>query len=111
MKTRLTSVAAVIAVPGAHRRRPVSVAVSMALLAAAASAMAAEPTAAGAETAGAPEPAQQDVPATPPPDARKARSGASGPGADEGAREADLETITIVGVRESQMRAIEVKRV
>jgi TonB-dependent receptor len=82
----------------------------MALLAAAASAMAAEPTAAGAESAGAPDPAQQDVPATPPPDAGKGKSRAGDTGTDEAARQADLETITIVGVRESQIRAIEVKR-
>src|SRR5215813_5782730 len=110
MKTRPTSVAAAIAVPGAHRRHPVSFAVSMALLAAAASAMAAEPTGAGAESAGAPDPAQQDVPATAPPDAGKGKSRAGDTGTDEGARQADLETITIVGVRESQIRAIEVKR-
>ena len=95
MKTRPTSVAAAIAVPGAHRRHPVSFAVSMALLAAAASAMAAEPTGAGAESAGAPDPAQQDVPATAPLDARQ---------------QAALDTVIVTGVRESQIRAIEVKR-
>jgi len=96
-------------VSNAHRKHPVSIAVSMALLAAAAtSALASEATGAPAEDAGAQNPAQQDVPATP--DARKGRSKAGDAATDEGERQADLETITIVGVRESQMRAIEVKR-
>jgi TonB-dependent receptor len=80
-----------------HRKHPVSIAVSMALLAAAATAaMASEQTVA---------PAQQDVPtppAPPAPDAKKAKS-------DEAAKEAD-ETVTVVGVRQSQIKAIEVKR-
>ena len=93
----------------AHRKHPVSIAVSMALLAAAAtSAMASEATGAPAEDAGAQNPAQQDVPTTP--DARKGKSKAGDAATDEGERQADLETITIVGVRESQIRAIEVKR-
>jgi TonB-dependent receptor len=69
----------------------------MALLAAAATAaMASEQPVA---------PTQQDVPtppAPPPPDARKAKS-------DEAAKEA-AETVTVVGVRQSQIKAIEVKR-
>ena len=86
-----------------HRRHPVSVAVSMALLAAAAtSAMAAEGTAAPVENAGAQGPAQQDAPTTPSPDAKK--------GTDKGATESQLQTVTVTGVRESQIRAIEVKR-
>src|SRR5580698_1198624 len=80
-----------------HRKHPVSIAVSMALLAAAATAaMASEQTVA---------PAQQDVPtppAPPAPDVKKAKS-------DEAAKEAD-ETVTVVGVRQSQIKAIEVKR-
>ena len=96
-------------VSNAHRKHPVSIAVSMALLAAAAtSAMASEATGAPAEDAGAQNPAQQDVPTTP--DARKGKSKAGDAATDEGERQADLETITIVGVRESQIRAIEVKR-
>jgi TonB-dependent receptor len=68
----------------------------MALLAAAA-------TSAMAESEGAPDPAQQDGPTTPSPDAKKAKS-AAGMEAD------DLQEITVVGVRQSQIRAIEIKR-
>ena len=89
-----------------HRKHPVSIAVSMALLAAAATAaMASEQPGAPAENAGVQSPAQQDVPtppAPPAPDAKKAKS-------DEAAKEAD-ETVTVVGVRQSQIKAIEVKR-
>ena len=62
-----------------NRKHPVSIAVSMALLAAATAAMATEPAGAPAENAGAP----QDVPATPvpPPDIKKAK-------ADQAAKEA-----------------------
>jgi len=86
-------------VSNAHRRHPVSIAVSMALLAAAATAaMAAEGTAAAAENAGAQGPAPpQGAPTT--------------PGTDQGpAQKTQLETIVITGVRESQEKAIEVKR-
>ena len=79
-----------------YRKHPLSVAISMALLAAAAtSAMASENTSALAENAGAQDPAQQDGPAAPSPDAKKA---------DE------LQEVTVTGVRESQIRAIELKR-
>src|SRR5580704_1592312 len=84
-----------------HRKHPVSVAVSMALLAAAATAaMASEQPGAPAENAGAQSPARQDVPTTPAsaPDAMKAKS-------DEAAKEAD-ETVTVVGIRQSQIKAI-----
>src|SRR6266702_741408 len=89
---------------------PLSLAISMALLAAAAtSAMASESTNAPAENAEAQGSTQQDGPATPSPDAKKAKSGSAGP--DAGAKEADdLTEITVTGVRESQIRAIEVKR-
>ena len=92
-----------------HRKHPLSVAVSMALLAAAAtSAMAAETTSAAAENAGAQDPAQQDAP-TPSPDAKKAKSGSAG--SDAQAKEVDeLKEVTVVGVRQSQIRAIELKR-
>src|SRR6516162_8900646 len=81
-------------VANVQRRHPVSIAVSMALLAAAAaSAMAAEPAAAPAENAAAPDLAQQQEPTGPSPG---------------GATESQLQTVT--GVRESQRRAIEVKR-
>ncbi|HXJ39220.1 MAG TPA: TonB-dependent receptor [Bryobacteraceae bacterium] len=79
-----------------YRKHPLSIAISMALLAAAA-------TSAMAESAGAPDPAQQDGPTTPSPDAKKAKS-AAGMEAD------DLQEITVVGVRQSQIRAIEIKR-
>jgi len=78
-------------VSNVYRKHPLSIAISMALLAAAAAS-------AMAETAGAPDPAQQDGPTTPAPDAKKAKD------AD------DLQEITVVGVRQSQIRAIELKR-
>ena len=99
MKTRPTGVAAANqAEPGALKKRPVSVAVSMALLAAAATAAAAsEPTGAPAENAGAQGAAQQDVTKAPSTNSREA---------DE-----TKETIvTVYGVRESQIRAIDIKR-
>jgi TonB-dependent receptor len=75
----------------------------MALLAAAAtSALASENTSASAENAGAQDPAQQNGPATPSADAKKAKPGTLS--ADE------LQEVTVTGVRESQIRAIEVKR-
>src|SRR6266702_6358470 len=89
---------------------PLSLAISMALLAAAAtSAMASESTNAPAENAEAQGSTQQDGPATPSPDAKKAKSGSAGP--EAGAKDADdLTEITVTGVRESQIRAIELKR-
>src|ERR1700756_3645326 len=114
MKTRQTSVATVVALSGkavanVHRKHPVSIAVSMALLAAATSALAAETTVAAAENAGAQAAAPQDVPTTPAPDVKKARSGTDSAGTDQGPpQKAQLETIVITGVRESQERAIEV---
>jgi len=101
MKRRKTSVAtaAAIAVKPAsnvHRKHPVSIAVSLALLAAAAtSAMAAEPAGAPAEAAGAEGPAQ---------------SGTGSAATDEGPKKSQTETVTVTGVRVSQERAIEVKR-
>src|SRR6516165_6090278 len=82
-------------VSNVHRKHPVSIAVSMALLAAAASALAAEPAAAPAENAGAEGPAQ---------------SGTGGGATDEGPKRSQTETVTVTGVRVSQERAIEVKR-
>ena len=70
--------------PNLYRKHPVSIAVSMALLAAAAtSAKAAEPDAAAADTP-AQNPAQPDA--------------------------SEVDTVTVYGVRQSQIRAIEVKR-
>src|SRR6516162_9502544 len=102
MKRRKTSVAtaAAIAVKPAsnvHRKHPVSIAVSMALLAAAAtSAMASEPAGAPAENAGGQGPAQ---------------SATGSAATDEGLKKSQLETVTVTGVRVSQERAIELKRV
>src|SRR5690349_13976263 len=94
-------------VSNVHRKSPVSIAVSMALLAAAAtSAMAAERAGAAAENVDAQDPAQQDASATPP-DAKQVKSKADQ--TDQSADEA-LETVTVIGVRQSQIRAIEVKR-
>jgi len=98
-----------------HRKHPVSIAVSMALLAAAATAaMATEPAGAPAENAGAQSPAQQDAQTTPPPDTNKAKSGSEAAGTGEGpskdAEELKEDTVTVVGVRASQIRAIELKR-
>jgi TonB-dependent receptor len=51
------------------------------------------------------------VPTTPSPDAGKPKSGTDGAGTDQGPNEnPELQTVTIVGVRQSQERAIEVKR-
>jgi TonB-dependent receptor len=78
----------------------------MALLAAmAASAMASPRTGGPADSPGAPGPTPQDVPTTPTPDANKATG--TGNGSNDAAQ---LQTITVVGVRESQIRAIELKR-
>ena len=97
-----------------HRKHPVSVAVSMALLAAAAaSAMAAEPTGVPAENAGAQGPAQQGALTTPATDAKPAKSGIGGKGTSGEAKDADESKesiVTVYGVRQSQIRAIEVKR-
>ena len=80
-----------------YRKHPVSIAVSLALLAAAAAAARAG---APAGDAGA-QPAQQDVPAPPAPDAK--RGGAA-------SEDDALQTVTVTGVRQSQIKAIEVKR-
>jgi TonB-dependent receptor len=89
-----------------HRKHPVSIAVSMALLAAmTASAMASSGTGAPADNPGAQGATPQDVPTTPTPDAKKATGTANGSN-----DETQLQTITVVGVRQSQIRAIELKR-
>jgi len=86
----------------------------MALLAAAAaSAMAAEPTGVPAENAGAQGPAQQGALTTPATDAKPAKSGIGGKGTSGAAKDADESKesiVTVYGVRQSQIRAIEVKR-
>lgn len=87
-----------------HRRHPLSLAVSMSLLAALATSAVASPRggtptdASGQQAAPA-----QDTPAAPSPEAKKA--------ADKAAKNAvSLSAINVVGVRASQMRAIELKR-
>ncbi len=81
-----------------YRKHPLSIAISMALLAAAAtSATASEGTGTGAQ-----DPAQQNGPTTPAPDAKKAKS--AGPDENE------LQEVVVTGVRQSQIRAIEIKR-
>ena len=104
MKARKTSTnLAVNSLSNVKRKHPISIAVSMALLAAAAaSAMAAESTAAPAENAGAQGPAPPVAPTTASTDAGKPKPGTANAGT--------LETIVITGVRESQEKAIEVKR-
>src|SRR5882757_1925148 len=83
------------AVSNVYRKHPVSIAVRMALLAAAAtSAMASEPASAPAASPGAADPAVQT---TPPPDAAKDKV-------------PDELTVTVYGVRQSQIKAIEAKR-
>jgi TonB-dependent receptor len=82
-----------------HRKHPLSVAISMALLAASAhSATASEQTSAPAQNAGAQDAGQQVGPTTPSPDAKKTRDGE------------ELQELVVTGVRASQIRAIEVKR-
>ncbi len=95
-----------------HRKHPLSVAISMALLAAAATAaMASENTSSLAEDARAADPAQQNAPTTASPGAKNAKVGTGSSGPDAGASEADeLKEVTVVGVRQSQIRAIELKR-
>jgi len=84
-----------------HRKHPLSVAISMALLAAAATSARASDTAAPAENAGAPDAAQQSGP-SPSPDAKNAKAANR---SDE-----ELQELTVTGVRESQIRSIEAKR-
>src|SRR5271166_4642481 len=79
----------------------------MALLGAAATAaMASEQTGVPAENAGVQDPAQQAGPTTPSPDATKPQSGNASAGSDAGA----LQEVIVTGVRQSQIRAIEAKR-
>src|SRR5580658_5352407 len=83
-------------VSNVHRKHPLSVAISMALLAAAAtSARASELTGAPAENAGAQDAAQQSGPTTPSRDAKKAKTGNGSAGPDE-----ELQELIVTGVRE-----------
>ena len=95
-------------VPG---KRALSIAVSLALLAAAASAVAAEPADAPLANAAPQDPAQQGAATSPPADARKAKAGTDGAGPEAGPpRPDELSEVVVVGVRQSQIRAIELKR-
>ncbi len=87
-----------------HRKHPVSIAVSMALLAAMAAAAAAAPATGGqADTPQAQPPSAKDTETLPAPAAKSNASGS----ADQ---QTVLSTVTVVGVRASQMRAIDLKR-
>jgi TonB-dependent receptor len=88
-------------VSNVYRKHPLSIAISMALLAAAAtSATAAEQT-----SAGAPDPAQQDEPTTTSPNTTKPKSATGSATSDD-----ELQEVTVLGVRQSQIRSIELKR-
>ena len=89
------------------RKHPVSIAVSMALLAAAAASAAASGSkAAPVEDAEAASAAQQDGPTAPSPDHKKVKSGAGAAASESEA----LEAVTVIGVRQSQIKSIEAKR-
>ena len=89
-----------------HRKHPVSIAVSMALLAAmAATATAAPGTGAPADTPEAQAVSPQDTATTPSPKS-KPKPGEVASGGEQTV----LSTVTVVGVRASQMRAIDLKR-
>ncbi|MEP6897030.1 MAG: TonB-dependent receptor [Rhodanobacter sp.] len=89
-----------------HRKHPLSFAISMSLFAAVTtSAMA---SGAQADNPGVQATTSQNTPATPSPDAKKAKPKTGSTGAAKNAT--TLSAVTVVGVRASQMRAIEVKR-
>src|SRR6185437_7461009 len=89
-------------VSNVHRKHPVSIAVHLALLAAVAtSAMASPHTGAAAENPGPQASTPQDAVTTPSPPPKKD---------DAATTPAELSTVTVVGVRASQERAIELKR-
>ena len=90
-----------------YRKHPLSIAISMALLAAAASsARSSEPTSAPADNAGAPDAAQQEAPTAAAAGPKKPKPTSDSVGADDD----QLQDITVVGVRQSQIRSIELKR-
>ena len=97
-----------------HRRHPVAIAVSAALLAAAATAtpsLAAERAGAPPQDVGAGDAVQQGVSTPAPADAKKAKAAGDAAGPEQGPVKAgDLEEVVVVGVRQSQMRSIEFKR-
>ena len=92
-----------------HRRHPLSLAISMSLLAAVTtSALASPPVGGQVNTSGTQAAASQDASATPSPDGKKALSGTQKSKQVKNA--VTLSTVNVVGVRASQMRAIELKR-
>lgn len=95
-----------------HRKHPLSFAISMSLFAAVAtSAMASPRAGAQADTSGAQASAPQNAPATPSPATKKTKPAAGDKGKDPGTRQAaTLAAVNVVGVRASQMRAIDLKR-
>ncbi|MEP7185234.1 MAG: TonB-dependent receptor plug domain-containing protein, partial [Rhodanobacter sp.] len=95
-----------------HRRHPLSLAVSMSLLAAVATSATASPrTGPPMDAAGSQAVTPQDESATLSSDAKKAESKKKDAAADKDAKTAvALSAINVVGVRASQMRAIELKR-
>jgi TonB-dependent receptor len=98
-------------VSNVNRKHPLSIAIHMVLLAAAAtSAMASAQSSTPAGNAGAQDPALQDGP-TSPPDPKKGKSATGNAGPDTGTGEGDeLRELIVSGVRESQIRSIELKR-
>ena len=89
-----------------HRKHPVSIAVSMALLSAMAATATASPgTGAPAETPEAQAVSPQDTATTPSPKS-KPKPGEVASGGEQTV----LSTVTVIGVRASQMRAIDLKR-
>jgi TonB-dependent receptor len=95
-----------------NRTHPVSIAVSVALLAAMATSAVASPRAgATADSSGAQGSTPQDAATTPMSAAKTGKSKTRGAATRQGgSEEVELSTVTVVGVRASQMRAIELKR-
>ena len=92
-----------------HRKHPLSFAISVSLLAAVATSAIASPLAsAQADNQGAQASAPQDAPATQSANPGKTQSQGGDSGA--GKETAELSEVTVVGVRASQMRAIELKQ-
>jgi len=96
-----------------HRKHPLSFAISMSLLAVVAtSAMASQPASAQADSQATQTAVPSNTSATPSPDAKKAKpgNGATDTDAEAKKKAATLAAVNVVGVRASQMRAIETKR-
>ncbi|EIL90886.1 TonB-dependent receptor [Rhodanobacter sp. 115] len=95
-----------------HRKHPLSFAISMSLFAAVAtSAMASPRAGVQVDTSGAQASTPQNAQAASAPDAKKAKPATGDTGTDKDAKHAaTLAAVNVVGVRASQMRAIELKR-